>query len=89
MLVNSMSGYSAIIWVNAHVRNWGGDTVLCWMPFGQFLLICLVIFTLVELLAFSNVWDEYLPFGSVLIPITAFKHLPTPLPLKDDHLLVS
>lgn len=51
------------------------------MPFGQFLLMCLVIFILVELLAFSNVWNEYLPFGSILIPITAFKHLPTPLPL--------
>ena len=87
MLVNSMSSSSAIIWVNAHVRNWGGDTVLCWMPFGQFLLICLVIFILVELLAFSIVWDEYLPFGSVLIPITAFKHLPTPLPLNSKMII--
>ena len=40
-------------------------------------------------LLFQSVGDEYLPFGSVLIPITSFKHLRTPLPLKDDHLLVS
>ena len=82
MVVNSMSSSSAIIWVNVHVRNWGGDTVLCWMPFGQFLLICLVIFILVELLSFSNVWDEYLPFGSVLIPITVLSTSQHPCPSK-------